>query len=154
MGWEDPTTVQAPTWDDEPSIPGVGVGASRSSTLTAEGWEEISPEDAALSVDGSKDGEHDSPERKAAAAAVTSSSSVQEATSQSQQTQQQQHAAPQLEDARKATVTPTRAAGGVGAAARRYKTDQPVVMPSGFGLEKIGMQFGSLSLGGESLFDG
>jgi hypothetical protein len=38
----------------------------------------------------------------------------------------------------------------------RYKTiDQPVVMPSSFGsgVEKIGMQFGSLSLGGESLFD-
>lgn len=38
----------------------------------------------------------------------------------------------------------------------RYKTiDQPVVMPSSFGsgIEKVGMQFGSLSLGGESLFD-
>ena len=38
----------------------------------------------------------------------------------------------------------------------RYKTiDQPVVMPSSFGqgIEKVGMQFGSLSLGGENLLD-
>lgn len=38
----------------------------------------------------------------------------------------------------------------------RYKNiDQPVVMPSSFstGIEKVGMQFGSLSLGGESLLD-
>jgi hypothetical protein len=36
-------------------------------------------------------------------------------------------------------------------ASARYKTDQAVVLPSSFGgIEKIGMQFGSLSLGGDS----
>ena len=38
----------------------------------------------------------------------------------------------------------------------KYKTtDQPVVLPSSFGpgIEKVGMQFGSLSLGGENLLD-
>jgi len=39
--------------------------------------------------------------------------------------------------------------------ARHKTTDQPVVMPSSFGpgVEKVGMQFGSLGLGGESLLD-
>lgn len=41
------------------------------------------------------------------------------------------------------------------ASARNRTTDQPVVMPSSFGsgVEKVGMQFGSLSLNGESLFE-
>lgn len=57
------------------------------------------------------------------------------------------------------TATPSprlasRPAAGRGPS-RHKLTDQPVVMPSSFGsIEKVGMQFGSLSLGGESLNDG
>lgn len=40
------------------------------------------------------------------------------------------------------------------ASARNRTTDQPVVLPSSFGpVDKVGMQFGSLSLNAESLFD-
>jgi hypothetical protein len=60
-----------------------------------------------------------------------------------------------------ATATPSPKLLGRPAAAphrnsARYKTtDQPVVMPSSFGanVEKVGMQFGSLGLGGDSLLD-
>ncbi|KNZ79734.1 CUE domain-containing protein [Termitomyces sp. J132] len=60
-----------------------------------------------------------------------------------------------------AVVTPSpkltvRPAAATHRSSARYKNiDQPVVMPSSFGsgIEKVGMQFGSLSLGGESIFD-
>jgi hypothetical protein len=63
--------------------------------------------------------------------------------------------------AQAATSTPSpkftgRAAAVSHRSGARYKlTDQPVVMPSSFGasVEKVGMQFGSLGLGGESLLD-
>jgi hypothetical protein len=37
----------------------------------------------------------------------------------------------------------------------RFKTDQAVTLPNNFGsgLEKVGMQFGSLSIGGDEIFD-
>lgn len=64
--------------------------------------------------------------------------------------------APAPEERAPTPAKPRPAAVSHRSSARYNKTiDQPVVMPSSFGsgIEKVGMQFGSLSLGGESLFD-
>ncbi|KAJ7160884.1 hypothetical protein C8R46DRAFT_1194293 [Mycena filopes] len=140
-GWEDPTTVQPPSWEEEAPI--------------------IKPSTSAADVWGS---------------------TVNEPPEEPQQEQQQVHE-PQVEEtsapepSEESTAPPSepepappvaspspslkpagavRPAAGSHRSSARYKTiDQPVVMPSSFGsgIEKVGMQFGSLSLGGESSFD-
>lgn len=80
-------------------------------------------------------------------------------TSKSEPAAQTTLATPILPQVTTATPSPTLAGRPPAVPHRssaRYKTtDQPVVMPSSFGagVEKVGMQFGSLGLGGESLLD-
>lgn len=146
-GWEEPTTVQSPTWDDEP--------ASKPSTSITDVWSSTSEV---------------SEEAKAEELLTPQGTESSAATSLPDQTSEEQAPVPKSEPelpavqvaaaaAVTATPSPKLTARPTSAAHRtsaKYKTiDQPVVMPSSFGsgIEKVGMQFGSLSLGGESLFD-
>lgn len=58
---------------------------------------------------------------------------------------------PEAVPSKPVTPVPGSRFGGMHRSHPRYKTDQAVVLPSSFGtpLEKVGMQFGSLSLSGD-----
>ncbi|KAJ7689514.1 hypothetical protein B0H14DRAFT_3532770, partial [Mycena olivaceomarginata] len=105
-GWEEPTTVQSPSWEEEAPI-------IKPSTSAADVWASAPEEPAPEPLE---------PQPEPAPPVASPS--------------------PSIKPARQAAR-----------ASARYKTiDQPVVMPSSFGssLEKVGMQFGSLSLGEDS----
>ncbi|RDB23852.1 hypothetical protein Hypma_009226 [Hypsizygus marmoreus] len=142
---EEPTTAQAPTWDDEPQTK--------------------------LSVPEPEQGKPEQPESRATPQQHEAEPEVKEPPSPEPKQEQQLPASksepappPTLATpvlAQPAAATPSPKLSGRPAAAThrssaRYKNiDQPVVMPSSFGtgIEKVGMTFGSLSLGGESLLD-
>ncbi|KAH9856446.1 hypothetical protein C2E23DRAFT_518342 [Lenzites betulinus] len=127
-GWEEPTTVQAPTWDDEPrpsqsaeSVP--AVEEAKPAQPEPKPVEEPTPERAAPAVLPVVP-QQPAPESPAALPPKPLTPSIQ------------------------ARATP------ISHRTPKFKTtDQPVVLPpsAGSSVEKIGMQFGSLSLGGEDL---
>ena len=127
-GWEEPTTVQAPTWDDEP------VKASKPSE-PPHVEEPKTKEEPAVPVK---------------AEPIPAPSAL---PAQVQTPPVKSDAAPSPVPLKPAT--PAAHTRPLSAAHRhKFKADEAVVMPSGvFGnsLEKIGMQFGSLSLGGDDL---
>ncbi len=129
-GWEEPTTVQAPTWDDEP------VKASKPS-------EPVHVEEAPAK-------EEPTPAPKSEPIPAPSAIPI-----QVQPPAVKSEVAPSSTPQKPAT--PAAHTRPLSAAHRhKFKADEAVVMPTGvFGgsLEKIGMQFGSLSLGGEDLDD-
>ncbi|KAJ8462112.1 hypothetical protein ONZ51_g11110 [Trametes cubensis] len=126
-GWEEPTTVQAPTWDDEPrpSQPAEPIApAEEPKPAQPEPTVEESVPESAPSV-VSPPAQQPAPESPAALPPKPLTPSIQ------------------------ARSTPISHRTNP-----KFKTtDQPVVLPASFGsgVEKIGMQFGSLSLGGEDL---
>ncbi|KAI0351591.1 hypothetical protein OH77DRAFT_1506392 [Trametes cingulata] len=125
-GWEEPTTVQAPTWDDEPrsSQPAESVPA-------VEEAKPAQPEPATV-------------EEPVPAAAVSP-------VVQQQPSPESPAPLPSKPLTPSIQTRPTPISHRTNP---KYKTtDQPVVLPASFGsgVEKIGMQFGSLSLGGEDL---
>ncbi|KAI0830192.1 hypothetical protein BC628DRAFT_1313487 [Trametes gibbosa] len=127
-GWEEPTTVQAPTWDDEPRL-----SQSVESVPVVEEPKPVQPEPKLV--------EEPTPER-----AVPAVSPVvpQQPAPESPVALPPKPLTPSIQ----ARATPVSHRGP------KFKTsDQPVVLPASFGsgVEKIGMQFGSLSLGGEDL---
>ncbi|KAJ7058270.1 hypothetical protein C8F01DRAFT_1060523 [Mycena amicta] len=136
-GWEEPTTVQTPSWEEEAPV------VLKPSNSAADVWASANepPEDPKL--------ESNLPEPQLEEEAPPPP--VVEAIS------------PPLEPepARSVpspspSIKPSRPAASSHRNSARYKiTDQAVVMPSSFGsgIEKVGMQFGSLSLGGETSFD-
>ncbi|KAK0189668.1 hypothetical protein F5146DRAFT_1139077 [Armillaria mellea] len=107
LGWEEPTTVQAPSWDDEPPA-----------KQFAESWP---PTEAKAEPEPPAPVEEPTPT---------------------------QVPEPVLEKVPEPEPIPSPIPPKAAAA-------PPVILPSSFGstVEKIGMQFGSLSLGGESIFD-
>ncbi|KAF9815650.1 hypothetical protein IEO21_04440 [Rhodonia placenta] len=136
QGWEEPTTVEPPTWDDEPqakiatlSFIGEATSPPADEPQLAESQPEPAPEPPVIPE----------PTTSAIPAQVQHSSIVSEPV-----------VAPQKSLTPVASTRPASSAHRISA---KFKTtDQPVVMPSsnfGTGVEKIGMQFGSLSLGGE-----
>jgi hypothetical protein len=129
-GWEDPTTIQPPEWDDEPQFqtqiqPPADVRVTSQPLSTPEPEPVSQPEEPAapapqpihvpvLSALPAQIQKQDGPTRTKSPVSLSSRSAIR----------------------------------------NKYKgTDQAVVMPmsTGFtpGLDKIGMQFGSLSLGGD-----
>lgn len=129
QGWEEPTTVQAPTWDDEPprkaSEP---VPAEESKSKEEEPAVQPQPE----------------PVQERVLSALPS-----QLQPSSVKADNVQAPAPIKPVTPAAHTRPTSAAHK-----HKFKSDQAVIMPnSGFGtqLEKVGMQFGSLSLGGDDL---
>lgn len=148
QGWEEPTTVQAPVWEEEPPKPSVS---------TPDGWTATQ--------------ETNEQKREQEQLSLAESGEVVSITTPAPAPPQQEAPAPKEAEPQPAApiqpainvpvvaATPSPKLGGRSAAgshrlSSRYKTtDQPVVMPNSFGasIEKVGMQFGSLSLGGDSL---
>ncbi|PPQ74524.1 hypothetical protein CVT26_007920 [Gymnopilus dilepis] len=151
-GWEEPTTVEAPTWDDEPQKqpaaaeawppsaepPSEPAQVETPPVLAAqelskpEPVEEPTPAPEPL-VEPKVDVKMASPAPVAAQPATLTSQTAGAAATPS----------PKL-SARPAAVSHR-------SSARHKVTDQPVTMPLSFGtgIEKVGMQFGSLSLAGD-----
>jgi hypothetical protein len=139
---EAPTTAGSPVWDSEP-----GTSAEAPPDLQTNGWttaenplsteeHEVTAQPEAVSV----------PALEAEPTQVQQSYTVSPLPAQLQQQQMDLAAPKPLEP-----ISNSRAGVSVNRNHPRYKTDQAVVLPSSFGthLEKIGMQFGSLSLNGE-----
>jgi hypothetical protein len=126
--WEEPTTIQPPTWDDEPQA-----AISVSSSVATGGW----------------------------SASVTEESKLQRSQDQTvppafEPVEEPPKPVPETVAEDPAPQKPIAPRPKIGTGVRYKSVDQPVVMPSaafGSSLEKVGMQFGSLSLGGESLFE-
>ncbi|EIW56556.1 uncharacterized protein TRAVEDRAFT_38481 [Trametes versicolor FP-101664 SS1] len=122
-GWEEPTTVQEPIWDDEPrAAQAVEPAPVLEEAKPAQPEPTVVEEPAPVASPAVP--QQLSPEIPAALPPKPQTPSIQ------------------------ARATP------VSHRAPKFKTtDQPVVMPASFGsgLERIGMQFGSLSLGGEDI---
>ncbi|KAF9460449.1 hypothetical protein BDZ94DRAFT_1299874 [Collybia nuda] len=154
QSWEEPTTVQPPTWDDEPQV--------KPPPSTSEAWPGSEPEEPG---DSQTEVEPQLPQHEAEVESVKEPptpeppAEQQLSASKSEPAPQAPLVTPVLSQGPAVTPSPklnSRSAAVAHRSSARYKTiDQPVVMPSSFGsgIEKVGMQFGSLSLGGESLFD-
>ncbi|KII90171.1 hypothetical protein PLICRDRAFT_124097 [Plicaturopsis crispa FD-325 SS-3] len=127
--WEEPTTVEPTTWEEDAQAQPADVWPP-----SAEPVQEAAPEETYQLPEPSE------PEPPAPAPSALPA--------------QLQRQAP-AETAPEPAKPQSRPAPVSHRSSARYKNiDQPVVMPSsnyGVGLEKIGMQFGSLSLGGDSL---
>ena len=136
---EEPTTVEAPTWDDEPAA---------DQTTGPEAWPlTLEPPAASAVAEVKAEVEESVPEP-----VITESKSDLETRSPAQ-VSQAISALPAPISSPKLTTRPPAALHRTSA---RYKlTDQPVTMPVSFstGIEKVGMQFGSLSLGGDDTND-
>ena len=132
--WEEPTTAQPPTWDDEPQP---STSHPEPQSEPSESQHEAEPEPA----------EELTPEPAPLLPAPKSESALQTSVAAPVLSQGAATPSPKL---------PGRLTASSHRNSARYKNiDQPVVMPSSFGagIEKVGMQFGSLSLGGDSLLD-
>lgn len=137
QGWEEPTTAAQPTWDDEPQTkPSITATEPWATSAEPEPVEEVhvKEEDFEPEVEPTP-----APEPAPVEPPAPAQPTPKEPESVAK------HIAPAVQ------IRPTSAAHRH--SARFKNTDQPVVMPNNFGagLEKIGMQFGSLSLGGEDL---
>lgn len=138
-GWEEPTTVQHPLWEPDPS-PAVDLPSEEPKL------ESPVPEESQVPSRSPTPAQEPAPEPTPATVEPPS-----------------QSPAPSLSDPATISVTtippslksaPRTATSSSRASARNRLIDQPVVMPSSFGsVERVGMQFGSLSLNGESLFE-
>ncbi|KAJ7235820.1 hypothetical protein C8J57DRAFT_1452979 [Mycena rebaudengoi] len=138
-GWEEPTTVQSPTWEEEAPI-------AKPSTSAADVWSSTVNEPS----DEPKSEPQQVLEQQVEEPPAPSEESALPA-SEPEPAPPVVSPSPSIKPATAARPVPTSHRSSA-----RYKTiDQPVVMPSSFGsgVEKVGMQFGSLSLGGESSFD-
>ncbi|KAG6843950.1 hypothetical protein H0H87_011456 [Tephrocybe sp. NHM501043] len=147
--WEEPTTAQAPTWEDEPQ--------PKPAATATETWPAAS-EAEEPKVEQTQKHEAEAEASKEPTPAEPEKQQI--PTSKSEPAPLAPVVTPVLaQTAPAATPSPKLASRPAATAHRssaRYKMiDQPVVMPSSFGsgIEKVGMQFGSLSLGGESIFD-
>lgn len=143
--WEEPTTAQAPTWDDEPQ-----------SKPTTESWPSASDAEEPKNEQVQKhEAEVEAPQEPL----PTEPEKQQIPASKSEPAPIAPIVTPVISQAAAATPSPkltVRPAAAAHRTSARYKNiDQPVVMPSSFGsgIEKVGMQFGSLSLGGDSILE-
>ncbi|KAI1790606.1 hypothetical protein LXA43DRAFT_946929 [Ganoderma leucocontextum] len=134
-GWEEPTTIQAPTWDDEPRA-----SEQVESVFVPSVAEEVKPAQSDPTPSEDPVPEH-------VPAAVPPGIVLQPSAPESPVALPPKPLTPSVST--RPTPAPHRTT------AKFKTTDQPVVLPASFGsgVEKIGMQFGSLSLGGED-FDG
>ena len=136
-GWEEPTTVQNPPWEDLQHKPYAPVSDPWLPTPTEEVkvHDEVKPAPPEPAPASEPDSELvvslPAPQPKEPVSGLS------EAVPK--------HVAP-------IQVRPSSAAHRHSA---RFKTDQAVTLPNNFGsgLEKVGMQFGSLSIGGDEIID-
>ena len=136
-GWEEPTTVQNPPWEEDlqrkPSAP------------VSEPWLPTPAEEVKV---------HD--EAKPAPSEPAPSEPVSEPIV-SLPAPQPKEPVSGLNEAIPKHVAPVQARPSSAAHrhSARFKTDQAVTLPNNFGsgLEKVGMQFGSLSIGGDEIVD-
>ncbi|KAG6808774.1 hypothetical protein H0H92_002954 [Tricholoma furcatifolium] len=146
QSWEEPTTVQAPTWEDEPQ--------PKPATTTTETW----PSPTVEEPQAEQSSKHEAEVEPTKELPPAEPEKQQIPASKSEPAPIAALATPVISQPAAATPSPKlagRPAATTRAGARYKNIDQPVVMPSSFGsgIEKVGMQFGSLSLGGESIFD-
>ena len=141
-GWEEPTTVQAPVWEEEPPNPSISTPDSW--TAAEEPHEQNLEQEQPLPAEMEE-------------ADKTPAPSQQEEAPAPKEVEPQPPVPIQPPVLVPVAATPSpKLAGRSTASSHRIRhktTDQPVVMPNSFGatIEKVGMQFGSLSLGGDSL---
>jgi hypothetical protein len=136
---EEPTTVEAPTWDDEPAV---------NQATGPEAWP-LAPDFPGAEV-RSEAVEESVPE------AVNTESKPEAETRSPAQAAQAISALPaQVAAISSPKLTARPPAASHRTSARHKLTDQPVTMPVSFstGIEKVGMQFGSLSIGGDETND-
>lgn len=137
QGWEEPTTVQAPTWDDEP--------AQQTQTRPVEVAAQEEPkekEEEPASVSSTAPAAQPAIVERVLSALPPQ---VQPSTAKLDSVQAPAPGKP---------ATPAQHTRPTSAALRhKFKADQAVIMPSGSftAIEKVGMQFGSLGLGGDDL---
>lgn len=139
QGWEGPTTVEEPTWDDE--LPSQAVVPDADDAWTsppAAETTEVHPEPVETEPEPVAEPQSE-PEPVSVPAQFPAQLGVQQKTE-----------SPIVPPAK--PVTPVSYARSLARAGNRFKTDQAVVMPSAFGssVEKLGMQFGSVSLGDDA----
>ena len=129
QGWEDPTTVQVPTWDDEPP---------RTQPTQAETYAPAPVEESKLK------------EEPALAPVPVPAPAPATLPAQVQPQPQPAAATPTLASTLVAKADGHHARPTSAAHRHKFKTDQAVIMPGGgfsaVAVEKVGMQFGSLSL--------
>ena len=140
---EEPTTVEAPTWDDEP-------GADQ-----ANGPEAWPPAPELLATSSVAEIRLEVVEESVPEAVITESKPEAETRSPAQVAQAISALPAQVTAISSPKLTTRPPAVSHRTSARHKLTDQPVTMPVSFstGLEKVGMQFGSLSLGGDDTND-
>jgi hypothetical protein len=136
-GWEEPTTVQNPPWEDDLQ--------RKPSVTVSEPWPPTPAEEVKV---------HD--EAKPAPSEPAPSEPVSEPIV-SLPAPQPKEPVVGLSEAIPKHVAPVqpRPSSAAHRHSARFKTDQAVTLPNNFGsgLEKIGMQFGSLSIGGDEIVD-
>ncbi|KAH8112110.1 hypothetical protein DFH11DRAFT_539278 [Phellopilus nigrolimitatus] len=144
QGWEEPTTAQAPTWDDEPQ-------PQTTLPTTSDGWitSTVDIADAQPEVEAEREPAPPvQPEPEPEPVSVPSAFPAQLGLHQKAES-------PIVPPAK--STTPVSYARSLNSrAGQRFKArDQAVIMPSTFGssLEKLGMQFGSVNLGGDDVTD-
>ena len=141
---EEPTTVEAPTWDDEqPAV---------DQATRTEAWP-LTPEPLATSAVAEVKSEV--VEESVPEAVITESKSEVDTRSPAQVAQAISALPAQVTAIPSPKLTARPPATSHRTSARHKLTDKPVTMPVSFstGIEKVGMQFGSLGLGGDDTND-
>jgi hypothetical protein len=139
-GWEEPTTVQNPPWEDDlqpkPSAP------------VSEPWLPTPAEEIKVHDDVKPAPSEPEPAIEPASEPIAVSLPA---------PQPKEPVGGGLSEAIPKHVAPVQARPSSAAHrhSARFKTDQAVTLPNNFGsgLEKVGMQFGSLSIGGDEIVD-
>lgn len=150
QGWEEPTTAQAPIWDDEPPQHHQ-TQPTTTLPITEDGWITSPPVISQPTLLKTEDPPAPPPS-KVETETIVSAPEVAPSAFPAQLNLQQQHVSPIVSSAKPAT--PVGGLRGVPRTTNRFKTtDQAVVMPSAFSasVEKLGMQFGSVGLGSDDL---
>ncbi|KAI9508034.1 hypothetical protein F5148DRAFT_1284497 [Russula earlei] len=135
-GWEEPTTAKSPPWEDEPQ--------PKPPASAAESWDATPAEESKVFDQATPPSPEPAPAPEPVPAPIAVSLPAPEPVVG-------------LGEAIPKHVTPVQARPSSAAHrhSARFKTDQAVTLPNNFGpgLEKVGMQFGSLSIGGDEIVD-
>ncbi len=138
-GWEEPTTVQNPPWEDDLQ--------PKSSAPVTEPWDTAPAEEIKVADDA----------KPAPPESTPVPEPVPEPIAVSLPAPQPKEPVSGLNEAIPKHVAPVqpRPSSAAHRHSARFKTDQAVTLPNNFGsgLEKVGMQFGSLSIGGDEIVD-
>jgi len=155
-GWEEPTTGEAPSWDEpKPSTTDADVWPPSTTTASEPLAAEPSKEEIPLATVSEVNDESTAEPAPAPPPEIVIETKP-EVPKPSPATSLPPTSALPRQVATPSPKLTTRPAVSSHRSSARYKIpDQPVTMPLSFGtgIEKVGMQFGSLSLGGDSSVD-